>query len=111
MLDKISILRGTYKFAGEKIGMDFDGCLSTERGQSLWKRVGGDYVVTDRQASHLFEVFRITDRLNIPRSKVIATNSNQNKVIKVRDLGITTFYDNNSDVIKMLPGIGKLFRP
>jgi hypothetical protein len=56
-------------------------------------------------------VWVVTDKLNIPRENIIAAGSNQRKIQKVKDLGITTFYDDNSDVIKLLPGIGKLFNP
>lgn len=107
---QIQVVKGTYKFAVEKIGMDFDGTLSTRSGQQLWNRVGGDYVITARSGNHMAEVYVVTDRLNISRDKVISTGSNTNKVQKVKDLGITTFYDDNETVIKMLPGIGKLFR-
>lgn len=110
----INIVRGTYAFekmAAEVIGFDFDGTLSTKAGQELWKSVGGDYVVTARSLFNMNEVYVVTDRLGIPRGKVIWTGSNSAKVAEVKRRGITTFYDNNSDVIRMLPGIGKLFRP
>jgi hypothetical protein len=108
---QIQVVKGTYKFAVEKIGFDFDGVLSTRSGQQLWNRVGGDYVITARSMFRMNEVWVVTDRLGIPRDRVIDTGSNQRKIQKVKDLGITTFYDNNSDVIKFLPGIGKLFNP
>jgi hypothetical protein len=91
--------------------MDFDGTLSTKRGQQLWRQLGGDYVITARSLFRLNEVWVVTDKLNIPRENIIAAGSNQRKIQKVKDLGITTFYDDNSDVIKLLPGIGKLFNP
>lgn len=108
---QIDVVRGTYKFAVEKIGMDFDGTLATKRGQQLWRQLGGDYVITARSLFRLNEVWVVTDKLNIPRENIIAAGSNQRKIQKVKDLGITTFYDDNSDVIKMLPGVGKLFNP
>lgn len=108
---QIDVVRGNYKFAVEKIGMDFDGTLSTRRGQDLWRRLGGDYVITARSPFRMNEVWTITDRLGIPRDRVISAGSNSYKIQKVKDLGLTAFYDNNSDVIKMLPGVGKLFNP
>jgi len=108
---QIDVVRGNYKFAVEKIGFDFDGCLSTRRGQQLWRQVGGDYVITARTMFRMDEVYALTDKLQIPRDRVIDTGSNSRKIQKVKDLGITTYYDNNSDVIKMLPGVGKLFNP
>jgi len=111
---QINVVRGTYTFekmAAEVIGFDFDGTLSTKAGQQLWRNVGGDWVITARSLFHLSEVYLVTDRLNIPRERVIWTASNNQKVIEVKRRGITTFYDDNSDVVRMLPGVGKLFRP
>lgn len=111
---QIGVVRGTYAFekmAAEVIGFDFDGTLSTRAGQQLWKSLGGDWVITARSLFNLSEVYVVTDRLGIPRDRVIWTGSNNAKVNEVRRRGITAFYDDNSDVIKMLPGIGKLFRP
>ena len=110
----INIVRGTYKFeemVAEVIGMDFDGTLSTRAGQNLWRQLGGDWVITARSPLRLNEVWQITDRLGIPRDRVIGAGSNTRKAWEVKSRGITTFYDDNSDVIRMLPGIGKLFRP
>ena len=48
--------------------------------------------------------------LGIAESKVYATGSNENKVAKIKELGIQVHYDNNENVIKELNGIGKLFK-
>ena len=47
-------------------------------------------------------------RLGIDESKVYATGSNENKINKIKELGITIHYDNNKDVVNKLKGIGKL---
>jgi hypothetical protein len=47
------------------------------------------------------------DLLKIPHTRVFATGSNTNKVKKVQELGLNVFYDNNSDVVNQLPGVGK----
>ena len=108
---QIQAMKGEYKFATEKISFDFDGTLSTRKGQALWIRVGGDYVITARNNSDALEVYKITDRLNIPRPNVIFSGSNSNKILDIMQRHITTHYDNNPDVIRKLPnGIGKLFR-
>jgi len=108
---QIQAMKGQYKFAAEKISFDFDGVLSTRKGQALWIRVGGDYVITARNNSDALEVYKITDRLNIPRPNVIFSGSNSNKILDIMQRHITTHYDNNPDVIRKLPnGIGKLFR-
>lgn len=46
---------------------------------------------------------------NIPKSRVFATGSNGAKEAKVRELGVSKHYDNNSDVVNALPGIGVQF--
>lgn len=106
----IQVIKGTYKFASDKIGMDFDGTLSTKEGQRIWRLLGGDYVITARSPLDLEDVWKVTDRLGISRDRVIGTGSNRNKIDKVKSLGITTFYDNNNQVVVALPGVGKLFR-
>ena len=47
--------------------------------------------------------------LGIPLNRVYATGSNINKIAKIKSLNIKTHYDNNSNVIDKLKGIGKLF--
>jgi hypothetical protein len=51
---------------------------------------------------------KVARELNIPLNRVYATGSNQSKVKKVLSLKITTHYDNNTDVVDQLPGVGKL---
>lgn len=105
-----AIKSGIQKFAADKVSFDFDGTLSTKKGQALWIRVGGDYVITARNNSDALGVYKITDRLNIPRYNVIFTGSNDNKILTILQKHITIHYDNNPDVIRKLPnGIGKLF--
>ena len=108
---QIQAMKAGYKFAAEKISFDFDGTLSTRKGQSLWIRIGGDYVITARSTNETAGVYKITDRMNIPRDKVIFAGSNGNKILEILRRHITTHYDNNPDVVRNLPnGIGKLFR-
>jgi len=108
---QIQSMKGEYKFVAEKISFDFDGTLSTRKGQALFIRVGGEYVITARNNSDAVGVYKVTDKLNIPRTKVIFTGSNENKILTILQKHITTHYDNNADVIRKLPNnIGKLFR-
>ena len=94
----------------DKISFDFDGVLSTKRGQELYKSTLGEkYVITARRNDQAPGVFKITDALNIPRMNIIFTGSNSAKVAKIKELGIKRHYDNNLRVIAQIPGIGKLF--
>ena len=95
--------------AVKKIGFDFDGTLSTSRGQNLFKSLTGTmYVITARNHQSP-DVFKITDRLGVPRSRVFFTGSNGNKVQKIKELGLDIFYDNNPSVHSLLPSIVRKF--
>lgn len=91
-----------HEFAKTRVSFDFDGTLSTKRGQDLYNRLKGThniYVITARSSSMSKGVYNITDMLGIPRSKVFFTGSNTRKVDKVKELRIKTHYDNNPNVI------------
>ena len=101
----------TEKMAVKKISFDFDGTLNTAKGKELAKRLGESgaqlYIISARDnKSGMYEV---ADEVNIPHFRIYALGSNDLKVFKIKDLGIKTHYDNNSLVIKQLPGVGKLF--
>ena len=51
----------------------------------------------------------VAESLGIPKSRVYATGSNSAKIQKIKDLGITKHYDNNSDVVKQLGSVGYQF--
>lgn len=98
--------------AGDKVSFDFDDTLSTKRGQELAKQEieSGSmvYVISARQDKE--PIFKIADELGIPHSRVFATGSNQAKIEKINELGITKHYDNNSSVVKQLEDIGVQFK-
>jgi len=93
------------KFYGSRISLDFDDTLSTQRGQDLARNLinrGYDvYVVTSRQKFASSGVYYITDKLGIPRDKVIFTEGRL-KWKKLKELGISKHYDNNEDEIKAI---------
>jgi hypothetical protein len=99
------------KFAGDKISFDYHDTLNTPRGEELASQLideGFDvYVISAAQSVN--ELYSLTDELGIPRSKVFATGSNKAKIEKIKELGITKHYDNNSDVISELGTIGAQF--
>ena len=107
MIERLMRLR--FILAVKKIGWDFDGTISTTRGENLFKSLSGTmYIITARNHPSP-DVFRISDRLGVPRSRVFFTGSNQNKVEKIKELGLDIFYDNNPDVHRMLPSIARKF--
>lgn len=97
---------------GDKISIDYDDTLSTPRGMKLAERlILEGYVVYVISARHDKEpMLSRTEKLGIPDSRVYATGSNKNKIEKVKELGITKHYDNNSDVVKELGNKGEQFR-
>jgi hypothetical protein len=120
---QVALFKGTYKFSEIEeielsggVGFDFDGVLSTLKGQSAARNTNAKevYIITARSKTGSgyygsSEVYKVADKLNIPHSNVFFTGSNQAKIAKVKELGLSTFYDNNPDVIHGLPSIGKLF--
>jgi hypothetical protein len=100
------------EFIQDKISFDFDDTLSRASVRDIAKRYISKgtnvYVISARNDASV--MYDITDKLGIPRSRVFATGSNQNKVDKIKSLGITKHYDNNSDVIKKIGSIGELVK-
>lgn len=98
-------------FAGEKISFDYDDTLSTLPGKELAKKeiaAGNEvYIISARQDKE--GMLATAKELGISENKVYATGSNKAKVEKIKKLGITKHYDNNSDVIKELGTIGSKF--
>jgi hypothetical protein len=98
------------KLAQEKVSFDYDGTLSTQKGLDLaleWKNKGADvYVISARNTKE--DMLPRANKAGILFSRVYATGSNEAKIQKVKDLGITIHYDNNTDVIKELGEVGRL---
>jgi hypothetical protein len=85
-----------------KVSLDYDGTLSTTRGQVLAKSLlthGNDvYIVTARHSSDSGPVYKIADELGISHSKVHFTGGAP-KWRTLSNLGIKKHYDNNPNVI------------
>ena len=100
------------EFIEDKISFDFDDVLSRASIRDIAKRYISKginvYVISARNETS--GIYDVTDKLGIPRSRVYATGSNQNKVDKIKSLGITKHYDNNSDVIKKIGSVGEMVK-
>ena len=98
-------------FAGEKVSIDYDDTLSTDKGKELAKRLISEgkvvYIISARQDVSGME--SVAAELGIPKDRIYATGSNAAKIQKIKDLGIVKHYDNNADVIKELGHIGEKF--
>jgi soluble P-type ATPase len=53
-------------------------------------------------------MYALANKLGIPMYRVFAEGSNEAKIEKIKALNIRTHYDNNPDVVREIPGIGKL---
>ena len=98
-------------FAGQKVSFDYDDVLSTSKGLEkaieAVKQGKEVYIVSARQQKD--GMLSRAKEAGIVESRVFATGSNKAKVEKIKELGISVHYDNNTDVIKELGNIGKLF--
>ena len=94
-----------FAFAGEKVSMDYDDTLSTDKGKELAARLikeGVDlHIVTRRQESALAPVIKAAEALGISKDKVHATNGKL-KWETIKRLGIVKHYDNNPDELKAI---------
>lgn len=85
-----------------KVSIDYDGTLSTDKGQELYKELidaGNDvYIVTARNEKEGESVLALAKQLRIPQDKVLFTNGGPKSEVLNR-IGITKHYDNNPDVI------------
>jgi len=98
-------------FADEnKVSFDYDDTLTTDKGKELAKRKIEEgktvYIISARHS--VSNMLSTAKELGIPLSRVYATGSNKAKIEKVLSLDIGTHYDNNTDVVNELKGIGKV---
>ena len=109
---RFAMCKDFYKteMANEKISFDYDGTFSTQKGFDMavdFMYKGIDvYIISARDTKD--GMLPRANKAKILFSKVYATGSNEAKIAKVKELGITTHYDNNPDVVNALEGIGKL---
>jgi hypothetical protein len=98
-------LSKVYDFIAEKVSMDYDDTLSTDRGKELAKKLlkeGKDVsIITRRQADQMDAVYKTADELGIPRDKVHATNGKL-KWETIKKLGIERHIDNNSKELEAI---------
>lgn len=110
---RYAVCESIYKteMANVKVSFDYDGVLSTSKGKELAKKEISNgntvYIISARNERQ--GMLSTAKDLGISMSRVFATGSNKAKIEKIKELNISIHYDNNSDVINELKGIGKLF--
>ena len=109
---RAAVCRSTFdeQLAASKISFDYDGTLSTAKGirkaMDIIEKGITVYIISARHSKE--GMLKIARRVGIPESRVYATGSNEEKIAKVKELGITTHYDNNIEVVRALKGIGTI---
>lgn len=97
---------GAYAADENKVSIDFDDTLDTERGRQLMKRLINEgktvYIITRRQKSgNNMDILKYANAFNIPDSRIIFTNGSY-KWETIKHYGIGTHYDNNSREIELI---------
>ena len=89
------------EMADIKVSFDYDDTLTTKKGLDLLRKELDDkntiYIISARQRKST--MLPLALKYNIPSNRVFATGSNQNKVDKLKELGIDRHYDNSQEVI------------
>lgn len=98
------------QLAATKVSFDYDGTLTKasaiRKAMDLVEKGITVYIISARDSKE--GMLKIARRVGIPESHVYATGSNEAKIAKVKELGITTHYDNNIEVVRALKGIGAI---
>lgn len=97
---------GAYAADENKVSLDFDDTLDTERGRELMKRLINEgktvYIVTRRQKSgNNMDILKYANAFNIPDSRIIFTNGAY-KWETIKHYGIGTHYDNNAREVELI---------
>jgi soluble P-type ATPase len=81
----------------EKVSFEYDNTLTTEKGIIALERALASnkivYIISTRQTS---DIYKLADEHGIPHNRVFATGSNEKKVQKILELGITTHFELNA---------------
>jgi DNA-binding phage protein len=98
------------QLAAAKVSFDYDGTLTKasaiRKAMELVEKGITVYIISARE--EVSGMLKLARRVGIPESHVYATGSNEGKIAKVKELGITTHYDNNIEVVRALKGIGAI---
>lgn len=100
------------EFAATRVSFDWDETLSTEDGKKLLEnelsRGSIIYIISARNSTTQ-SMYDVANKYGFPASHIYTTGSNKAKVEKIKELGIKRHYDNNTDVVNDLGGVGIQF--
>ena len=109
---RAAICRSSFEenLATTRVSFDYDGTLNRAVGirkaMELVEKGVIVYIISARDSVNF--MLKIARRVGIPLERIYAVGSNEAKIEKVKELGITTHYDNNVDVVRALPGVGAM---
>lgn len=91
---------GDFQGEGLKVSFDYHETLTTDKGKKLLQKEIDDknliYIIS--ATDHLKDLLPFAEKYGIRKDRVFATGSNQNKVDKIKELGIVRHYDNSNQV-------------
>jgi hypothetical protein len=103
----IAIGGGELDLATEKVSFDYDGTITLARIRERVKKLVSEgvevFIISAR--SRKVPMLKLATELGILPSRVYATGSNEGKLDMIEKLEITTHYDNNESLKKLLPEV------
>lgn len=91
----------------DRVSFDFDGTLNTDAGRAYLeeeKSKGSEiYIISARKDGEYLEGFAIAN--GIPKERVFAMGSDEEKIAKIKELNIGKHYDNNRMVVEDVRGV------
>lgn len=95
----------------DKVSFDYHETLNTEKGADLARQeiLKGSTLYIISAAKDKTGMSKVAQILGIPPSRVYAMGSNEEKIKKIKELGINIHYDNNEDVVRKLGKVGHKF--
>jgi hypothetical protein len=109
--DKLEKLQRISELARIRVSFDYDDTVTLTKVQNIVKRLitaGATEVYIISARDNAASMYALANKLGIPMYRVFAEGSNEGKIEKIKELNIRTHYDNNPDVIREIPSIGKL---
>jgi uncharacterized protein (DUF433 family) len=109
--EKFNKLNRLVELARIRVSFDYDDTLTLTKIENIVKRLitaGGTEVYIISSRDNAARMYALSIKLGIPMYRVFAEGSDEAKIEKIKELNIRTHYDNNPDVIREIPGIGKL---
>jgi len=113
ILFELALEEAQQRAAGERVSFDYDDTLTTDNGKKflIAEQTDGSeiYIISAREDDA--EILAFAESNDIATTNVFAVGNNDAKIAKIAELGIVRHYDNNTDVIDALNGVGILVAP